>query len=1050
MSTVGQREILTQQRVIAFFRNALGYAYLGHWQDRADNGNVEKELLTGWLKRQGHSDKIIAKVLFELDKAAALGASKTLYDANREVYGLLRYGVKVQPATGEQTVTVWLIDWKNPANNNFSIAEEVTVAGKNTKRPDLVLYVNGMALGVLELKRSTVSVSEGIRQNLDSQKKEFIQSFFTTVQLVMAGNDTEGLRYGVIETPEKYWLRWKEGDAHPAARDNPLLQELGQLCGKKRLLEIVHDFIVFDAGNKKICRHNQYFGVRAAQARVERREGGIIWHTQGSGKSLTMVWLAKWIRESVADGRVLIITDRTELDEQIEEVLKGVNEDIHRTKSGADLAQVLHAGHEWLICSLIHKFGVSEEISEKEINTYVEEIRNNLPRGFHAKGEIFVFVDECHRTQSGKLHNAMKDLLPEAMLIGFTGTPLLKGDKRRSIETFGPYIHTYKYDEAVSDGVVLDLRYEARDIDQNLTSQARIDQWFELKTRGLTEVAKAQLKQRWGTMRKVLSARDRLEKIVADILFDMETRDRLKSGRGTAMLVSGSIYSACRLFEMFQQTNLVGKCAIVTSYKPVTSDVKGEETGEGLTEKLRQYDIYRKMLADHFNEAEDVAMRKVDQFEKEVKKRFVKEPGQMKLLIVVDKLLTGFNAPSATYLYIDKPMQDHGLFQAICRVNRLDGEDKEYGYVIDYKDLFRSLEQSIEDYTGEAFAGYDADDVKGLLKDRLQQGRERLEEAREAIKALCEPVEPPRDTAAYLRFFCAAESGNAGQLKDNEPKRVGLYKLAATFLRAYANLANEMPDAGYSDAEVQEIKAEVDHYEKVRQEIKLASGDYIDLKMYEPAMRHLLDTYIRAEESEQLSAFDDLTLVQLIVERGGEAIKALPEGIRKNPDAVAETIENNVRRLIIDEMAVNPRYYENMSELLDALILERKQEAMHYKAYLARLVELTKKVHSPGIQSSYPSSINTDSLRSLFDNLEDAQILTVREPAEQYGTGPTMDVKAAKVLALDCAIRRVKKADWRGNKFKEREVRNAIKSVLGNDESVLGKIFEIVKAQSDY
>ena len=644
----------------------------------------------------------------------------------------------------------------------------------------------------------------------------------------------------------------------------------------------------------------------------------------------------------------------------------------------------------------------------------------------------------------------MEDLLPEAMLIGFTGTPLLKGDKRRSIETFGPYIHTYKYDEAVGDGVVLDLRYEARDIDQNLTSQARIDQWFELKTRGLTEVAKAQLKQRWGTMRKVLSARDRLEKIVADILLDMETRDRLKSGRGTAMLVSGSIYSACRLFEMFQQTNLAGKCAIVTSYKPVTSDVKGEETGEGLTEKLRQYDIYRKMLADHFNEAEDVAMRKVDRFEKEVKKRFVKEPGQMKLLIVVDKLLTGFNAPSATYLYIDKPMQDHGLFQAICRVNRLDGEDKEYGYVIDYKDLFRSLQQSIEDYTGEAFAGYDTDDVKGLLKDRLQQGRERLEEAREVIKALCEPVELPRDTAAYLRFFCAAVSGNAGQLKDNEPKRIALYRLAAALLRAYANLANEMREAGYSGAEAREIQADVNYYEKVRQEVKLASGDYIDLKMYEPAMRHLLDTYVRAEESEQLSAFDDLTLVQLIVERGGEAVKALPEGIRGSPDAAAETIENNVRRLIIDEMAVNPRYYENMSELLDALILERKQEAMHYKAYLARLVELTKKVHSPGIQSSYPSSINTDSLRSLFDNLEDAQILTVREPTEQYGTEPTLDIREAKVLALDRAIRRVKKADWRGNRFKEREVRNAIKSVLGNDEGLVSTIFEIAKAQSDY
>ena len=1045
MGEVGQREIRTQRRVVGFFQEALGYAYLGHWQDRPGNRNIEEERVKDWLGRQGHDERIITRALRELDKAASLGGSKTLYDANRETYERLRYGVKLQPAVGEQTVTVWLIDWKNPGSNDFAIAEEVTVAGQNTKRPDIVLYVNGIALGVLELKRSTVSVAEGIRQNLDSQKPEFIQPFFATVQLVMAGNETEGLRYSVIETPEKHWLRWKEDETHPAAGDNPLLQELGQLCGKERFLEIVHDFIVFDRGVKKICRHNQYFGVRAAQVRVERREGGIIWHTQGSGKSLTMVWLAKWIRENVTDPRVVLITDRTELDEQIEQVFKGVSEDIHRTRSGADLVHVLDARDEWLICSLIHKFGKSEE---GDIDAFVEDIRSHLPADFFAKGELFVFVDECHRTQSGKLHRAMKTLLPEAMLIGFTGTPLLKKDKQRSIETFGPYIHTYKYDEAVRDGVVLDLRYEARDIDQNLTSETRIDQWFELKTRGLTDVAKAQLKQRWGTMRKVLSSEDRLRKIVADILIDMETRDRLKSGRGNAMLVSGSIYSACRLFEMFQQTDLSGKCAIVTSYKPTPADIKGEETGEGLTEKLRQYDIYRKMLAAHFNEPEDAAINKVEDFEKEVKKRFVEEPGRMKLLIVVDKLLTGFDAPPATCLYIDKPMQDHGLFQAICRVNRLDGDDKEYGYIIDYKDLFRSLEQSIKDYTGEAFDAYDSADIQGLLKDRLQQGRERLEDAREQIKALCEPVEPPHDTAAYLRYFCTADSGDAGQLKDNEPKRVALYKLAAAYLRAYADLANEMREAGYPDAEARAIKAEVDHYEKVRQEVKLASGDYIDLKAYEPAMRHLLDTYIRAEESETLSAFDDMTLVQMVVERGEAAIDSLPGGIRDNRDAVAETIENNVRRIIIDEMTVNPKYYEKMSELLDALISQRKQEAIDYKVYLENIVALTKRVSCPDSER-YPPAINSPSRRALYDNLKDIPGLDALMLSPGKVADPPDDVAEAAALAVDDAVRAIKKADWRGNRFKEREVRLAVKKVL-QDDALVDKVFEIVKAQHVY
>ena len=251
------------------------------------------------------------------------------------------------------------------------------------------------------------------------------------------------------------------------------------------------------------------------------------------------------------------------------------------------------------------------------------------------------------------------------------------------------------------------------------------------------------------------------------------------------MLVSGSIYQACKFYELFDKTDLAGKCAIVTSYRPSPADIKGEESGEGETEKLRQYDIYQKMLADWFNEPPETAVNKVEEFEKEVKKKFIDEPGQMKLLIVVDKLLTGFDAPPATYLYIDKQMRDHGLFQAICRVNRLDGDDKEYGYIIDYKDLFKSLEGAVHDYTSGALDGYDKEDVAGLLEDRLGKARERLEEAREAVKALCEPVEPPKDTAAYLRYFCAKESGNAEQLKDNEPKRLALYKHVAAFVRAY-------------------------------------------------------------------------------------------------------------------------------------------------------------------------------------------------------------------------------------------------------------------------
>jgi type I restriction enzyme R subunit len=1106
MSTVGQIERKTQRRIVKLFRDTLRYDYLGDWTDREDNRNIEEGYLRSWLEKRKYSDILIKRALHKLNQAAG-DTSKSLYDRNRAVYDLLRYAVKVSPGVGEKTVDVWLIDWKHPEKNHFAIAEEVTIAGNDAKaygkRPDIVLYVNGIALGVLELKRSTVSVAEGIRQNLDNQKTIFIERFFSTTQLLMAGNDSEGLRYGSIETQEKYYLTWKEEgtdattatgttpvttpvttpslgappllnqegsskksfpprmrrggalsdgvvlngvvlnrgsgvalNTHPAAsqRDeiSMLDRALMQICHKARFLELIHDFIVFDAGTKKLCRHNQYFGVRAAQTHIKRREGGIIWHTQGSGKSLTMVWLTKWIREHVTDARVLIITDRTELDEQIEKVFFGVNEVIYRTKSGADLIAKLNDTKPWLLCSLIHKFGGKEGGEEVgDIPGYIEEVKKALPVGFKPKGDLYVFVDECHRTQSGDLHEAMKAILPSAVFIGFTGTPLLKADKKRSIEVFGRYIHTYKFDEAVKDGVVLDLQYEARDIDQNITSQAKIDQWFDAKTKGLTDLAKAQLKQRWGTLRKVLSSQSRLQKIVGDILMDMEIRPRLMSGRGNAILVSGSIYQACKLYELFAQTDLAGMCAIVTSYRPSPADIKGEESGEGLTEKLRQYDIYKKMLADWFNEPEETAVKKAEQFETAAKKKFIDEPGQMKLLIVVDMLLTGFDAPPATYLYIDKQMRDHGLFQAICRVNRLDGDDKEYGYIVDYKDLFKSLETSFRDYTSGALDGYDKEDVAGLLEDRLGKGRERLEEAREAVKALCEPVEAPHDSLAYFRYFSAKDSGNAKQLKENEPKRLSLYTLVAALVRAYANLANEMEAAGYTPAEIKTIKAEVKHFENVRDEVKKHSGDAIDLKMYESAMRLLIDTYIQAEDSTTVSAFEDMSLVQLIVELGGQAVDALPKGIRENKEAVAETIENNVRKLIIDEQPINPKYYEKMSELLDALIKQRKQDAIEYQKYLQEIVELTKQAKNGPGGAAYPKALNTSALRALYDNLGKDEALA---------------------LAVDAAVRKIKQDDWRGNAVRVKMVMFAIKHALEDQKSQadVKAVLELVKNQNDY
>lgn len=1031
--SVGQREKVTQNRVIELFVNELGYTYLGDFTERK-NSNIEVEFLEKFLIRKGYSATLIKRAVKELLDAAG-NQSQSLYDLNENTYKKLRYGVKVSESVGQHNKTVNFIDWENPLDNDFYIAEEVTV---KHKRPDLVLYINGIALGIVELKRSTVSISDGIRQNLTNQRPDMIMRFFATMALVMAGNDSEGVRYGTTGTPEKYYLSWKEDsnakddisltvrqqiDKYPLRLDKNLIS----LCKKERFVEIIHNFIVYDSGVKKTCRHNQFFGNLAAREYIRKREGGIIWHTQGSGKSLTMVWLSKWIKENITDSRILIITDRDELDVQIEQVFAGVEENILRMRRGSELISKINDTSPSLMCSLIHKFGhrSSSEDGEADYEGYIQELKRSLPENFSPKGNFFVFVDECHRTQSGKLHQAMKTIMPDATFIGFTGTPLMKKDKETSLEVFGPYIHRYKFDEAVKDKVVLDLRYEAREVEQNVVQQDRIDAWFEAKTRGLTSVAKAKLKKRWGNMQTVFSSKSRLGQIVADIIFDMETKPRLHDGRGNAMLVASSIYQACKFYELFQDTELKGKCAIVTSYEPSAGDIRTETVDDGKnTEAIEQYEIYMKMLNG----------KDPKEFEKEVKEKFVKQPEQMKLLIVVDKLLTGFDAPSATYLYIDKSMRDHGLFQAICRVNRLDGEDKEYGYIVDYKDLFRSLEKAVADYTSEAFDGYSKEDVSGLLSDRLQKAKDQLENSLEALRALCEPVAPPKDMVDYYHYFCGTntEAFDLDELEQNMPKREQLYNFSASALRAFGEVASKMGepnDKNYTPQEMKKFEAEVSYYIKVRDEVRLASGDYIDLKKYDPDMRHLIDTYLSADPSRVLNSFEGASLVQLLVDSGIAALRNMKASTKRDREAVAETIENNVRKEVIEKQQSNPKYYEKMSQLLRELIEKRKNEVISYEEYLKQIIEIATRVVKPENDTEYPENIRGSAAkRALYD---------------------FFNHDADKAIKVHEAVMQAKQDNFRGNLIKERKIKRAVLSVV-EDQNVVDEVFELIKEQSEY
>lgn len=1013
---VGQPERATQNRVIALFRDELHYRYLGDWIDRDGNSNIEEGILTAYLTKQGYTSTQISVAIHKL-RTEADNHSRNLYGNNQAVYNLLRYGVPVKTEAGKNTETVHVINWNEPEKNDFVIAEEVTLRGNHERRPDLVLYVNGIAVGILELKNSRITIGDGIRQCLSNQQPEFNEKFFSTVQFVFAGNDSEGLQYGTIGTPEKYFLKWKE-DEQDDSRFK-LDKYLLKICAKDRLIELMHDFVLFDGGIKKLPRVHQYFGIKETQKHVCQRKGGIIWHTQGSGKSIVMVLLAKWILENNPNARVAIITDRDELDKQIEGVFTESGEAIKRTSSGRDLMKQLAQAKPRLLCSLVHKFG------RKGVGDFDAFIKELQAQPSHTVGEVFVFVDECHRTQSGKLNQVMKAMMPNAVFIGFTGTPLLKKDRQTSLEVFGGYIHTYKFSEAVEDEVVLDLVYEARDIDQRLGSEDKIDAWFEAKTKGLNDWQKDELKKKWGTMQIVLSSKSRMERVVSDIIFDFSVKRRLSSERGNAILVTSSIYEACKYFALLQKTPFKGKCAVVTSYNPQTQDVTKEEIGANTeTDKQFIYNTYTDLLKDV--EAKP-GTTKTETYEEWAKELFTKEPASMKLLVVVDKLLTGFDAPPCTYLYIDKSMQDHGLFQAICRVNRLDGEDKDFGYIVDYKDLFKKVENAIAVYTSELDRSTGGADPQVLLQDRLKKGKERLDEAIEALALLCEPVKPPQGELEHIHYFC----GNTeipSDLEEREPQRAALYKATASLVRAYSNVADELEPAGYSGADIVRIKKHLEHYLALREIIRKASGESLDLKAYEADMRHLIDTYIEADGPRKISPFDNMGLLELIVNTGiADAIAKQLGGLKGNKDAIAETIENNVRSKIIKEQLTDPAFFEKMSTLLDEIIATRKAKAIEYEEYLKRIAELAKRVEA-GLAEETPKALNTPGKRALYNNLSQNEELA---------------------LKIDQAIRNVRPDGWRGVQAREQVIKAALYDAL-RDVNDVERIYLIIKAQSEY
>lgn len=996
---------ISQQSAIDLLRS-MGYAYISPEDCEAQRGGryhvLLKDVLRGQLRRLNRyvyagaenefSAANIERAMEDLDAPLAEG----LVRASESVYDALLLGKSYPEIVGEgktQSFNLRYIDWEHPENNLFHVTKEFSVDSRDRlhdARPDLVLFINGIPFAVIECKAPLVGVEQAVEQNIRNQQKAYIPQLYKFAQIVMATNKN-AVQYATTGTPKKFWSVWKEEDTafldaalerHVRGR-TPTEQDrcLVSLFSKERVMELIRYFVLFDANVKKICRYQQYFAVKAIMATLRQRDergnrqSGVVWHTQGSGKSLTMVMLAKYLLMELSDGnpKVVIVTDRKELDRQIAATFAHTRLKPARATSGRNLVELLGSGKADVVTTLINKFDTAERMEHRDLSR-----------------DVFLLVDESHRSNYGLLATKMRTVFPNACYIGFTGTPLMKKEKN-TLARFGKLIHTYTIRDGVADKAIVPLIYEGRFVEQTV-DEANIDLWFKQTTKRLTEAQREDLSRKWSSIRRLTSTDARIRRIALDI--NEHFVEGYKATGFKAMLATNYKRDAVRYLECFEQFGDL-TCAVVISPPDLREGV--DDVDEGSDDRVIAY--WNRMMARYGN---------ADAYEEAIKNQFC--AGDIDILIVCSKLLTGFDAPLCQVLYIDKELREHGLLQAIARANRLH-EGKDYGLIVDYRGLIEQLDDAMDLYGGAGLENFDGGDLRGVVVD-VMSSVAGIRDAYSQLMDLFADVKDLRDTEAVEVSLA------------DEKRRETFYNLLCAFGKALNMVLNsERAYAALSREELKKCQDAFLFFAKVRRSVKIRYCDAIDNEEYEPMMQNLLDTHLSVAGLKQITTPIDI-LNKEEFERELEDLGSL----RAKADAIA----SKLTRSISEKYQENPAYYDSFSKRIKEALEEYRERVISEAEYLAKMRAIMEDYHAGRSTVTYPESIKNNIhaqafygvLSAIFDEAQEAEI--------------SPDFAAEIAVAITQIVASHSQVDWTSNKTIHDRISQAIDDLFYDYEKERG------------